>query len=174
MQNPVEYRPIELIALYHRFCPLSTQFVVIYVTFTQKYSRKQIRRERPILTNSCPYGIVESETKYLLISSVVCFAYCWRRSYGAPFICVACNEWKALPHNSALSSPLPGKGALTHHLQADGGIPPVGRARALSDGEFRSLRRATGNSANLIPCTKNAAAGRSTAAAFFVMTQHCR
>ena len=74
----------------------------------------------------------------------------------------------------ALSSPLPGKGALTHHLQADGGIPPVGRARALSDGEFRSLRRATGNSANLIPCTKNAAAGRSTAAAFFVMTQHCR
>ena len=45
----------------------------------------------------------------------------------------------------ALSSPLPGKGALTHHLQADGGIPPVGRARALSDGEFRSLRRATGN-----------------------------
>ena len=203
------------------------------MTFTQKYSRKQIRRERPILTNSCPYGIVESETKYLLISSVVCFAYCWRRSYGAPFICVACNEWKALPHNSsaalangfsaicgmqisrftsskpskfafasdeksirqptaslcgvtlnlpltnhipkeALSSPLPGKGALTHHLQADGGIPPVGRARALSDGEFRSLRRATGNSANLIPCTKNAAAGRSTAAAFFVMTQHCR
>ena len=71
------------------------------MTFTQKYSRKQIRRERPILTNSCPYGIVESETKYLLISSVVCFAYCWRRSYGAPFICVACNEWKALPHNSS-------------------------------------------------------------------------
>lgn len=58
--------------------------------------------------------------------------------------------------------------------KAGGGIPPVGRARALSDGEFRSLRRATGNSANLIPCTKNAAAGRSTAAAFFVMTQHCR
>ena len=203
------------------------------MTFTQKYSRKQIRRERPILTNSCPYGIVESETKYLLISSVVCFACCWRRLHGAPFVCVACNEWKALPHNSAarlangfsaicgmqiprftsskpsefafasdeksirqptaslcgvtlnlpltnhipkeaLSSPLPGKGALTHHLQADGGIPPVGRARALSDGEFRSLRRATGNSANLIPCTKNAAAGRSTAAAFFVMTQHCR
>ena len=71
------------------------------MTFTQKYSRKQIRRERPILTNSCPYGIVESETKYLLISSVVCFACCWRRLHGAPFVCVACNEWKALPHNSA-------------------------------------------------------------------------
>ena len=77
------------------------------MTFTQKYSRKQIRRERPILTNSCPYGIVESETKYLLISSVVCFAYCWRRSYGAPFICVACNEWKALPHNSLAALAMP-------------------------------------------------------------------
>ena len=77
------------------------------MTFTQKYSRKQIRRERPILTNSCPYGIVESETKYLLISSVVCFAYCWRRSYGAPFICVACNEWKALPHNSSAALAMP-------------------------------------------------------------------
>ena len=72
------------------------------MTFTQKYSRKQIRRERPILTNSCPYGIVESETKYLLISSVVCFACCWRRLHGAPFVCVACNEWKALPHNEAV------------------------------------------------------------------------
>lgn len=68
----------------------------------------------------------------------------------------------------------PRRAHLLTTCKAGGGIPPVGRARALSDGEFRSLRRATGNSANLIPCTKNAAAGRSTAAAFFVMTQHCR
>ena len=39
-----------------------------------------------------------------------------------------------------LPSLFPVKGALTHHPQAGGGIPPVGRDRALSEGAMRVLR----------------------------------
>ena len=64
-------------------------------------------------------------------------------------------------------SPLPGKGALTHHLQAGGGSPP---GTCALRGGFRPLRWATGNSASLIPCTNTPLLAKEQQRHFRVVT----
>ena len=57
----------------------------------------------------------------------------WKRIFVGLQIEFARQERPGSPGRSAFSGP---KGALTHHPQAGGGIPPVGRARALSEGDY--------------------------------------